>query len=308
MRVVSRYAEAFKEGFNLVTLASALALSAALLNPIPLLAAIVAEAAYLLFVPDSRWFEQRLEKKYDAQVLEHREKLKSEVFPHVRNSVRERFLGLESMRKQIESQVSGEEKWFRYALRKLDFLLEKYLQFAQKESTFVQYLTALKSQVQDPQKPPPVVYKKKGVAFDIESSPAGPLVEPSEKWVRKTVEEIQDHYNGEIEEIDNKLTADPDFPTRQVVEKRKEILKRRHEFVGRIGMILANLESQMALMADTFGLVNDEIRARSPEQVLADIDEVVLTTNSLTEAIESVTPYDELVAKPKPDENLGGLS
>lgn len=306
MRVVSRYAEAFKEGFNLVTLASALALSAAFLNPIPLLAAIIIEAAYLLFVPDSKWFERRLERKYDEEVIAHREKLKSEVFPHVRNSVRERFLGLESMRRQIESQVSGEEKWFRYALRKLDFLLEKYLQFAQKESTFVQYLIALKSQVQDPDKPPPVV-RKKGVAFDLNSPPPIPMIEPNERWIKKAVEDIQDHYLGEIAAIDSKLTADPDFPTKQVVEKRKEILNRRHEFVGRIGMILTNLESQMALMADTFGLVNDEIRARSPEQVLADIDEVVLTTNSLTEAIESVTPYDELVAKPRENDDLDAL-
>ncbi len=291
----------------MIGLASGFALSLVFLNPIPLLAAIVAEAAYLLFVPDSKWFERRLESKYDAQVIEHREKLKSEVFPHVRNSVRERFLGLESMRRQIESQVSGEEKWFRYALRKLDFLLEKYLQFAQKESTFVQYLIALKSQVQDPERPPPVVTKRKGVAFDFENPPAIPHIEPNEKWVKKTVGEIQEHYNGEIEVIDAKLTAEPDFPTKQVVEKRKEILKRRHEFVGRIGMILSNLESQMALMADTFGLVNDEIRARSPEQVLADIDEVVLTTNSLTEAIESVTPYDELVAKPREDDQLDAL-
>ncbi|MEQ1932672.1 MAG: hypothetical protein ABL962_02155, partial [Fimbriimonadaceae bacterium] len=173
MKLPNRYLSAIKEDFNLIGLASGLALSLVLLNPIPLLAAIVAEAAYLLFVPDSKWFERRLERKYDEEVIAHREKLKSEVFPHVRNSVRERFLGLESMRRQIESQVSGEEKWFRYALRKLDFLLEKYLQFAQKESTFVQYLTALKTQVQDPDKPPPVV-RKKGVAFDINSPPPIP--------------------------------------------------------------------------------------------------------------------------------------
>ena len=54
----------------------------------------------------------------------------------------------------------------------------------------------------------------------------------------------------------------------------------------------------MQLMTDTFGLINDEIRARSPEQVLADIDEVVTTTNSLTEALEAVTPLEQLVTTP----------
>ena len=81
------------------------------------------------------------------------------------------------------------------------------------------------------------------------------------------------------------------------MEKRKEVLSRRFEYVGRIGLILTNLGHQMQLMSDAFGLINDEIRARSPEQVLADIDEVVMQTNSLTEAIEAVTPLEDLVAR-----------
>lgn len=39
------------EGFNAVGLAGAAALSAALLNPLPLIGALVVEAAYLLFCP-----------------------------------------------------------------------------------------------------------------------------------------------------------------------------------------------------------------------------------------------------------------
>lgn len=46
-------------------------------------------------------------------------------------------------------------------------------------------------------------------------------------------------------------------------------------------------------MEDTFGLINDEIRARSPEQMLADIDDVVLQTDSLTEALQEVAPFDQ---------------
>ena len=47
-------------------------------------------------------------------------------------------------------------------------------------------------------------------------------------------------------------------------------------------------------MEDTFGLINDEIRARSPEQMLADIDDVVLQTDSLTEALQDVAPFDTM--------------
>jgi hypothetical protein len=302
MGVPIRYKEAFNEGPNLFGLAGAFALSAALLNPIPLIAAVVAEAAYLLFVPDSKWYETRLDAKFDQKIIEQREKLKADVFPNVHNKIVDRFARLEEMRKQIELQTKKEDRWFRQALRKLDYLLEKYLQFAQKQAQFVQYLVALKSQVATKPSEPPVIFKKKKSSYAYDDDDSGDLgtnykIEPTEKWVKDTVSAIDEHYEAEKNEIDEKLESDPDFPTRQVVEKRKEILTRRQEFVQRIGLILSNLDSQMALMADTFGLINDEMRARSPEQVLADIEEVVVTTNSLTEAIEEVTPLEELVAK-----------
>jgi hypothetical protein len=53
----------------------------------------------------------------------------------------------------------------------------------------------------------------------------------------------------------------------------------------------------MDLITETFGLINDEIRARSPEQVLADINDVVNQATSLTDAIDEITPSDQLVAR-----------
>jgi hypothetical protein len=47
-------------------------------------------------------------------------------------------------------------------------------------------------------------------------------------------------------------------------------------------------------MEDTFGLINDEIRARSPEQVLADIEDVVNQTDNLTETLQEVSPFDQM--------------
>jgi hypothetical protein len=47
-------------------------------------------------------------------------------------------------------------------------------------------------------------------------------------------------------------------------------------------------------MEDTFGLINDEIRARSPEQVLADIEDVVSQSDSLTETLQDVSPFDQM--------------
>ena len=71
----NRYLQAFKESFNVVGLTTAVAVSAATLNPLPLLAGLVAEAAYLLFVADSRWYAARLSRRYDAEVEQRRQAL-----------------------------------------------------------------------------------------------------------------------------------------------------------------------------------------------------------------------------------------
>jgi len=90
------------------------------------------------------------------------------------------------------------------------------------------------------------------------------------------------------------LKKDENLHNQAVLEKRKDILTRRREYVSQIGEILTNLNHQLHLMEDTFGLINDEIRARSPEQVLADIEDVVFQTDSLTEALQEVSPFDQM--------------
>ncbi|MBX3119732.1 MAG: hypothetical protein KF784_11750 [Fimbriimonadaceae bacterium] len=305
MRPTNKLAEAFKESYNVVGLAGAFALSAALLNPLPFLAAIVLEAAYLMFVPDSRWFARRLEKKYDDEIVRHREELKAKVLPFVRDEVRDKFARLEDTRAQIEAQAKGEDRWFREALRKLDYLLEKFLQFAERESRFVTYLLSVLEEVRNDRRSdaPPIVeqsQKKRRIAAgqpQFQVTAPSRIIVPTEEWINRTTTTIRDHYKQEREALSAKIESGIDEPTKRVIQKRLEVLERRSDYVSKIGMILSNLHNQMELMSDAFGLINDEIRARSPEQVLADIDEVVLTTNSLTEAIEAVTPLEELVTR-----------
>lgn len=300
MRLPNRYAAALKENANLVGLASATALSFALLNPLPLLGAIVLEACYLVFVPDSKWYEARLEKRHDEEIKDRREKLKGEILPNVRFSVRERFQSLEEKRYQIEVQTKTEDKWFREALRKLDYLMERYLEFSEREEWFAKYLDSISRDLKT--EPPKIREFKPGrgkdrYEIDERDDSARRMIgfEITKEWIETTVERIQDGYQKEIDGIKAHLDGDPDFPTVRLEEKRIEILDRRRKYVDRLGMILHNLGAQMRLIQDTFGLINDEIRARSPEQVLADIDEVVLASNSLAEAIDSVASLEDLV-------------
>ncbi len=288
MKRPSRLKEAFLESFNTIGLAGAAAVSAALLNPLPLLGAIVVEAVYLLFVPDSKWYERRLATKYDQEVLDRRRRLRDQLFPSLSGQMQSRFSRLESVREQVGAQTLDGRLIFREVLRKLDYLLEKFLLFAAKEVEFENYLRSVLSEVRRDPIPPPVVDKKKGrrVEFQITD-----LVE-RDSWIQETVNTISGKYKDEVAEIARMLEKDENLHNQAVLEKRTEVLQRRAEYVGRIGEILINVGHQLHLMEDTFGLINDEIRARSPEQVLADIDDVVFQTDSLTESLQDIAPFD----------------
>ena len=277
MPAPNRVRDAFMEGANTVGLASLVALSAATLNPLPLIFGAVAEAAYLLFVPDSKWYAERIETKYDAEVARRRERLKLEVLPTVAGTTADRFLRLEYVRSQIDTQTGGDRKPYRQVLRKLDYLLEKFLLFGQKQAQFRAYLTNLLQEVEN---------------RPAESPDKRQMLEPGEGWARKTAAKIQEHYEKEIEGMNEHLLKETNLHTTAILEKRKEVLQRRGQYVERIAETLTNLGHQLGLMEDTFGLINDEIRARSPEQVLADIDGVVNQTDSLTERLEEVAPFD----------------
>ncbi len=292
---------AFTEAANVVGVAGVLAASLALLNPIPFLVGLVLESAYLLFVPDSKWFAKRLDKKFDEQIRAQRRELKNRVFPKIRREVQSKYEWLEGARSTIENQATTEDPWFSEALRKLDFLLEKYLQFADRESAFLNYLVLVAnesysnlSKDQIRRLPEFVNDARSRVTRD---DPPSEAISFSHAEASALVKVIEDYYSSEIDDLNEKATGEVVVATQNLLQKRCEVLGRRKEFVVRLGEILINLRHQMDLISETFGLINDEIRARSPEQVLADINDVVNQATSLTDAIDEITPTDQLVAK-----------
>ena len=339
---INRFKEAFRENFNLGGLAVAAAVSLATLNPIPLLVGVVAEAAYLLFVPDSKWYENRLQAKFDAEVQQRRERLKAQVYPTISRRMQERFERLETIRAQITAQPGMESaEWFRQVLRKLDYLLEKFLLFSSKETQFRTYLHSVHEEVvgtpgggsggggsrkrerdqrgvsvdlagntvhirvtPDPFRPGAGRRGEKGgggrgreeADAEARALPAGVPDGPgrlTERWTQETVLAIQERYDDEINSIREAREREEDFNTQAVLDKRVEVLEQRKENVGKIGRILTNLGHQMELLEDSFGLINDQLRARSPEQVLADIEGVVYQTDSMTKLLEELAPYEE---------------
>lgn len=315
MKNYNRYFEAFKEGYNLIGISAAAALSMAIFHPLPLLVGLVAEAAYLMFYADSRWYAVRLAKRFDDEVKARREDLKQKVLPSLDAEMQQRFARLEEMRVNIDARSADQPHWYREVLRKLDFLLEKFLQFALKETQFRTYLASVRDEKLAPDDyansdnvlPIPRNRWAGGARRDGNKGNQAPKQNAGKKraqsrdddgeaWVLATVTELQQNFDGDLAELNQQLETEADEATKTVLRKRVDVLQRRREFIGKIGRIYSNLHHQLNLLEDTFGLISDEICARSPEQVVADIDEVVVQTKSMTELLEEMAPYEQLWA------------
>ena len=278
----NRYLEAFKETYNIVGLAGVVAVSAALLMPLPILVGLVAEAAYILFVSDSRWYQLRLAQRFDAEIEARREELKTRILPTIQPAMQARFANLERVRQSINEQAIEQADWFREVLRKLDFLLEKFLHFAAKDAQFQQYLQS-------------VLAQECGISNPANLKSRAPAPNngvANNDWTQAAIERIQAQYDGELQVLKTNIANERDDSTRAVLEKRLDVLGRRREYIGKIGRIQINLRHQLSLLEDTFGLIADEIRAQPPEQVLADINDVVSQTNTMTQLLEDFAPFE----------------
>jgi hypothetical protein len=303
----NRYGSAFREQLNVLGLATATAVSAALLNPLPLLAAAVAEVGYMLFVPDSKWYERRLARQYEAEMERQRQALKDRILPTLNTEMQTRYLRLEELRRQISAPTETDE-WFVEVLRKLDSLLEKFLIFAGKEVQFHSYLRSILAESRGVLPSVPSEEKNDSDRDQRRNRRVREAARPPAAawngtpihdagWVQRTVEEAQSQYDRDIEEVRRTMEKETDENTKAVLEKRADVLLRRREFISKIGTILTNLYHQLKLLEDTFGLINDEIRARSPEQILADIEDVVWQTDNMVQVLEEVSSYEQMAAR-----------
>jgi len=301
---LNHYREAAKEKANIVGIATSVALTAALVNPLPLLAGLVLEAAYLTLVPDSPWYRARLARREKEEAEKRRQAFKAQVLPTLRAEMQQRYARLEAMRAQIATQTEPQQKWFSDMTPKLDYLLDKFLVFAGKEAMFLQYLRNVREEVcgtdanmrhaQENRGDRPA--RQAGGSQNAASKPIQLPTDPMARWGQQTVEMVHAAYDGEMEEINRELASEREESTRTVLQKRAEILSRRSEFLDKIGKMLLNLGHQLQLLEDTFGLINDQLRARTPEQIVADIDDVISQTDSMTRVLEELAPYEQMVS------------
>ena len=92
------------------------------------------EAAYLLFVPDTRWFARRLSAKQAAADAERRRELRATHLPMLQDADRRRFEQLETVYEEIAAQAGARDDWYGEMIRKLAFLQERFLVFGGREA------------------------------------------------------------------------------------------------------------------------------------------------------------------------------
>jgi len=128
MDLKHRMTKALREDANILGLAGSAALSLALLNPLPLLVGLVAEAVYLMYVPDSRWYATRLAYRYDRDVTQRRRELRAKYFEVQDQPLVSRLEQLEVLRAAISAEKPSDETRWLKLLRQTDYLLELQIQ------------------------------------------------------------------------------------------------------------------------------------------------------------------------------------
>ena len=297
----NRTEEAFKEHANLIGMAVFAALSLAFLNLGPLLVGVVAEVAYLLFVPDSSWYTRLSNIRAAIAAQQQRETSKKDTLPTLCPNTRARYLRLEQVCRQLGEKTSN-QALFTEAPHKFEYLLDTYLAFAVKEAQFSQYLASVHEEVCGA-RPQQQLGRGSAARISMVTPPAGvrppgpaPL-DTNDPWVATAIADIHAKYTSELQECNALLCKEADASTKAVLQKRVEILQRREEFLGKIEKALENLTHQLQLLEDTFGLINDEISARSPEQVLEDINDVISQTDTMTKTLDELAPYEQIATR-----------
>lgn len=300
----SRFSSAFKESYNLVGMASFLALSIATLNPLPLLVGVAAEVAYLLFVPDSDWYGNTLIKRQKEIMAEERKIFKQKVYQVVDTNFANKYEELESVRIQLDDDGTLSPDW-KDVINRLDTLLGKYLKFGFQDARLRQYLIKLSDQAEQELPGLLKVKNKETIALrqrlEEMHEAASNFSDDTTRWVETAMASIRLYFESQIyaiqqlvDEEDKRIAAGAgNVNNRDTLQKRIEIQNKSLKQAEQIGHGLINLNQQMALMEETIKLINGQINSKQPGQVLLDIDSLVDQSESVSSFLQEITPFED---------------
>ena len=300
----SRVKSAFTEQGNYIGLAAALGLSIAFLNPLPLVMGIIGEIAYLLFVPDSKWYSDILAKRDKEGAFARRQRLKEKVFEVVGYDFREEYNQLESVRTQLDDDYAARPDW-RSVIDRLDTLLSKYLEFGLLDYQLRNYIQSLSTQAEE--ELPDLIQVDSKEADDLRKRLANTQKDASKysdgtvRWVEQQMGAIRLFFQGQIDSIQQLVNEEEvriasgggNANNRDTLLKRIDIQRMSLNQAEKIGQGLVSLNQQMSLMEETIRLINGQIRSKQPGQVLADIEGLVDQSENVSNFLQEITPFED---------------
>jgi len=300
----SRFKSAFKEDANLVGLAAALGLSILFMNPLPLLLGVGLEAGYLLFVPESEWYTQRLKKRAMDEIKQRRTELEEKLGKHLDYENRERYERLRDLREHVDEQVlpTKDSSWYEEIFAKLDSLLEKFLIFAYRDSQNREYLAQKATEMSEANME---LRGKGGKKSDLrqrlEQTEQVTYNDPTKRWVEEQMLHIREFYANQLSVLqqlldeENKRTeqGNGDYTNKTTLERRIQVLQMSLDDIEQVAKTTVSLSQQLQLMEDTFNLINGQIRSKAPKQVLEDVEQVVVQAEMLQSTLSDINIYQD---------------
>lgn len=304
MRVPYNIRAAFREPLNLLFLvmAASVFVFSGLAAWDVVFTALAVEFGYMLFVPGSRWYRGVLTSRAMRERQRLRAQMKRGMLPGLLPEDRTRFLRLEAQRNRMPTASAagfGQEE-MATVYSQMDVLLDKFLNFASKNAQYRAYLVDM---VRPAPGPPAQGSNWVDRLFDIASAliaekqdtvqvpiNGGPTRRVTD--IQLVIEKVRSGLDARLAQMTQSLPNQTSEPNRRVIEKNIEVLRKRRERVGELGEIITNLEYQLDLIESTFGLISDQVRTLAPEQVLQDINDVVLQTETTTQMLAAAAPVE----------------
>lgn len=269
---------ALVEPGHMIGIGAVCAASLALLSPIPIAAGLVAEAAYLLFVPSSTWYRSRLDQIDKNARKATLTALRQQVIASVGGKIEARYERLEATRSTIVrgpdngSGMDGPD-----LDRKLDLLQQRFLEFALQRHSYSSHLKQVLDQLWS-RDIETGRYSGKGPAAATRGSTADIAVQ------------IRTILSHDVETVGKEMATAKEDGEKEILMQRQAVIERRMDQLNKIARTVSSIDTQMALLEDTFGLIGDETHSQSPETIVSDVEEAVARSDALTQTIAELRP------------------
>ncbi len=225
------------------------------------------EAAYLLFVPESSWFRQRLLARQRVREADYRRRLHEQVLPLAGPEYQRVYEAMLHTREAIEKNIPPDEPTSLEMLRQLDYMLEKSSLFTYQLVQYRQYLARL--------------YGDRGRG-------STPL---------EMAQVLMAQADEQIARLRAQLQRPGPEQTRSVLEENIGVLQKKRELLERIATLSQNIVLHLQLFRNSFDLVGGLVQTRAPDEILTVINDAISKAELTATLGEQSSQIDDQIRK-----------